>query len=279
MIGTKNLIDLAISYSVDHFVMISTDKAVNPTNIMGASKRMAEMIVLQAAKRYRRSFNVVRFGNVLGSRGSVVPTFQQQIAAGGPITITHPEICRYFMTIPEAVQLVLQCAVLGEGGAVFMMDMGQPVKIVDLAKDLVRLAGLRLGQDIELTFSGLRPGEKLYEELFVPGECYERTRHQTLLTVPNASRQLPLNLDSAVLKLVVAASRHDYAAIVALLKSNVTGYRPKANGLGRYGLGDDLEHLGNLGLAIADGLASPDGPSRPAPLDRPDAPALSHSPA
>lgn len=235
IIGTKNLVDLAVGYGVQHFVMISTDKAVNPTNVMGASKRMAEMVVLQAANRYQHSYNVVRFGNVLGSRGSVVPTFQKQIAAGGPVTITHPEICRYFMTIPEAVQLVLQASVLGKGGAVFMMDMGQPVKIVDLAKDLIKLAGLEVDVDIELAYSGLRPGEKLYEELFVEGECYERTRHSMLLTVPNASRQLPEGLDMAVLKLVVAASRHDYQTIVALLKSNVTGYQPKANGLGSLG--------------------------------------------
>lgn len=247
VIGTKNLVDLAVIYDVQYFVMISTDKAVNPTNIMGASKRMAEMVVLQAANRYGRSYNVVRFGNVLGSRGSVVPTFQKQIAAGGPITITHPEICRYFMTIPEAVQLVLQTSVLGKGGAVFMMDMGQPVKIVDLARDLIKLAGLKEGRDIELMYSGLRPGEKLYEELFVDGEYYERTRHHMLLTVPNASRQLPDALDMTVLKLVVAASRHDYETIVSLLKSNVTGYQPKANGLGR----SDVNRAGLEGADVA----------------------------
>ncbi len=233
VIGTKNLVDLAVQFDVQNLVMISTDKAVNPTNIMGASKRMAEMVVLQAAQRYQRAFVVVRFGNVLGSRGSVVPTFQRQIQAGGPITITHPDVCRYFMTIPEAVQLVLQASVLGRGGEVFMLDMGQPVKIVDLAKDLIRLAGYEVDRDIKLLYSGLRPGEKLYEELFIPGEVYERTKHQTILTVPNASRQLPAGLDHVVLHLVLAAAKNDYSTLVNLLKSHVVGYQPNPNGVVR----------------------------------------------
>ncbi|MGL5796150.1 MAG: polysaccharide biosynthesis protein, partial [Waterburya sp.] len=173
VLGTKNLLDLSIKYNVSNFVMISTDKAVNPTNVMGASKRTAEMLVLQAAKNSGRPYAVVRFGNVLGSRGSVVPTFTKQIAKGGPVTITHPEICRYFMTIPEAVQLVLQASVLSSQnsqGQIFMLNMGQPVKIVDLAKDLIRLSGYEVGKDIEIVFTGLRPGEKLYEELLVEGE-------------------------------------------------------------------------------------------------------------
>lgn len=146
--GTQNLVELSLRYQVKHLVMISTDKAVNPTNVMGATKRVAEMLVLQAAKVNKKLFVVVRFGNVLGSRGSVVPTFKNQIASGGPITVTHPDICRYFMTIPEAVQLTLQAAVIGKGGEVFMLNMGEPVKIVDLAKDLIRLSGYQIGKQI-----------------------------------------------------------------------------------------------------------------------------------
>ena len=169
--GTHNVLDAALAVNVEHFVMISTDKAVNPTSIMGASKRSAELLVHQAAQRSGKPYVAVRFGNVLGSRGSVVLTFKQQIAAGGPVTVTHPEMVRFFMTIPEAVQLVLQAAVLGTGGEVFVLDMGEPVKIVDLARDLIELSGLQEGRDIDIEFSGIRPGEKLYEELFIPGEA------------------------------------------------------------------------------------------------------------
>lgn len=226
VLGTKNLLDLALRYNVNHFVMISTDKAVNPTNIMGASKRTAEMLVLQAAKKSGKPFVVVRFGNVLGSRGSVVPTFKQQIAQGGPITVTHPDICRYFMTIPEAVQLVLQSAVLGRGGEILMLDMGQPVKIVDLAKDLIRLSGYEVDKDIKIQFSGLRPGEKLYEELFIPGEEYEPTEHQKIRIVKNASSIIPKTLDSLVEALCEAARQNDANSIVFLLRQLVPEYKP-----------------------------------------------------
>ena len=165
--GTMNVLDAAIAGDVPNFVMISTDKAVNPTSVMGASKRVAEMLVLRAAKQTGKRFVAVRFGNVLGSRGSVVPTFKKQLAIGGPLTVSHPEMQRYFMTIPEAVHLVLQAALIGKGGEVFVADMGEPVKIVDLAKDLIELSGLELGRDIDIVFTGIRPGEKLYEELFV----------------------------------------------------------------------------------------------------------------
>ncbi|MEG4804231.1 polysaccharide biosynthesis protein [Microcoleus sp. ARI1-B5] len=224
--GTKNLLDLALKYDVEHFVMISTDKAVNPTNIMGASKRVAEMLVLQAAKTSGKPFVVVRFGNVLGSRGSVVPTFKRQIAEGGPITITHPDICRYFMTIPEAVQLLLQAAVLGDGGQVFMLDMGQPVRIVDLAKDLIRLSGYELGKDIDIVFTGLRPGEKLFEELFIPGETYDKTEHEKILILGNASRIVRENIEQEIETLCQAAHRNDGNLIVFLLEQLVPEYIP-----------------------------------------------------
>jgi FlaA1/EpsC-like NDP-sugar epimerase len=177
VLGTRNLLEAALASGVEHFVLISTDKAVNPTSIMGASKRLAELLVLDAARRSGRAYGAVRFGNVLGSRGSVVLTFKQQIAAGGPVTVTDPEITRFFMTIPEAVQLVLQAAVLGRGGETFVLDMGEPVRIVDLARDLIGLSGLEEGRDIDIVYTGLRPGEKLYEELFVIGERNQRTTH------------------------------------------------------------------------------------------------------
>lgn len=224
--GTKNLIDLALSNEIENFVMISTDKAVNPTNVMGASKRVAEMIVLQAAKNSSRPYTVVRFGNVLGSRGSVVPTFKRQIAEGGPITITHPDIIRYFMTIPEAVQLVLQTVVLGCGGEVCMFDMGEPVKIVDLAKDLIHLSGYEVGKEIDIVYTGLRPGEKLFEELFIPGENYERTEHEKIIIVRNASDRLPINLNLIVEQLGEASYRNDTRSICALLERLVLGYVP-----------------------------------------------------
>jgi FlaA1/EpsC-like NDP-sugar epimerase/EAL domain-containing protein (putative c-di-GMP-specific phosphodiesterase class I) len=228
VMGTKNLLNLSVQYQVEHFVMISSDKVVNPTNVMGASKRVAELLVLQAAKASGKTYAVVRFGNVLGSRGSVVPTFQRQIARGGPISITHPEICRYFMTIPEAVQLVLQAAVLSNnGGEIYMLNMGQPVKIVDLAKDLIRLSGYEVGKDIDIVFTGLRPGEKLYEELLIPGEEYESTKHAKILVVKNAAEAVPENFDVRVDALYSAAAQNNHILILMLLEQLVTGYQPK----------------------------------------------------
>lgn len=230
VLGTKNLLDFTIKYNVSNFVMISTDKAVNPTNIMGASKRTAEMLVLKAARVSGQPYAVVRFGNVLGSRGSVVPTFKKQIAKGGPITITHPEICRYFMTIPEAVQLVLQASVLSsqnDRGQIFMLNMGQPIKIVDLAKDLIGLSGFEVGKDIDIVFTGLRPGEKLYEELLVEGEEYNSTAHEKVLVVQNASRIIPENLDTTIDILCRAAHKNDVNLIVFLLDRLVAGYTTK----------------------------------------------------
>ena len=225
--GTNNLVTLALKYQVGRFVMISTDKAVNPTNIMGASKRVAEMLVLQAARHSGLPYEVVRFGNVLGSRGSVVPTFKRQIEEGGPVTVTHPEICRYFMTIPEAVQLVLQAATMGKGGEVFMLDMGKPVKIVDLAKELIRLSGYELGKTMQITFTGLRPGEKLFEELFISGEQYDKTQHEKLFIVTNASGFIPENLSAIVTSLYRAALDNNSAEIIGLLEQIVPGFKPQ----------------------------------------------------
>ncbi len=185
VLGTRNVVELAEAYQVERFVLVSTDKAVNPVSIMGVTKRAAERVVYEIARSSGRPYVAVRFGNVLGSRGSVVPVFQRQIAAGGPVTVTHPEMSRYFMTIPEAVQLVLQAAALSDHGEVFILDMGQPVKIVDLARDLIRLSGLQAGRDIEIVFTGLRPGEKLHEELFLDGEEYGRTFHHYIYSLRN----------------------------------------------------------------------------------------------
>jgi FlaA1/EpsC-like NDP-sugar epimerase len=221
VIGTRNLLDAALAVGVAHFVMISTDKAVNPTSVMGASKRAAELLVHQAAQQSGKAYVVVRFGNVLGSRGSVVLTFKQQIAAGGPVTVTDPEMTRYFMTIPEAVQLVLQAAVLGKGGEVFVLDMGQPVKIVDLARDLIELSGLEVGQDIEIVFTGLRPGEKLFEELFLGGEDYGRTCHEKIFTAANGNHSVLDGIEEGLRTLQTAAARNDRQAILHGLQNLV----------------------------------------------------------
>jgi FlaA1/EpsC-like NDP-sugar epimerase len=192
VLGTYRVARAAIRHQVRHFVLISTDKAVNPTNVMGASKRLAEM-TCQALQQMseRTQFETVRFGNVLGSAGSVIPKFQQQIAKGGPVTVTHPEITRFFMTIPEASQLVLQASSMGHGGEIFILDMGQPVKIVDLARDLIRLYGFTEEQ-IRIVFTGLRPGEKLYEELLADDETTTRTPHPKLRIA--RAREVPDNL-------------------------------------------------------------------------------------
>ncbi|MEM5329947.1 nucleoside-diphosphate sugar epimerase/dehydratase [Paraburkholderia sp. JHI2823] len=192
VLGTYRVATAAIRNGVRHFVLISTDKAVNPTNVMGASKRLAEMVcqALQQTSE-RTQFETVRFGNVLGSAGSVIPKFQQQIARGGPVTVTHPEITRFFMTIPEAAQLVLQASSMGQGGEIFILDMGKPVKIVDLARDLIRLYGFAEDQ-IRIEFSGLRPGEKLYEELLADDEMTARTAHPKLRIA--RAREVPVNL-------------------------------------------------------------------------------------
>ncbi|KEO72605.1 polysaccharide biosynthesis protein [Anditalea andensis] len=187
ILGTRNLADLSVEYKAEKFVMISTDKAVNPTNVMGASKRIAEMYVqslndfISGMSKGNTKFITTRFGNVLGSNGSVIPLFKRQIEKGGPVTVTHPDITRYFMTIPEACQLVLEAGVMGNGGEIFVFDMGEPVKIVDLARKMIQLSGKKVDQDIKITYSGLRQGEKLYEELLNNEEEVKETHHPKIM--------------------------------------------------------------------------------------------------
>ena len=180
VLGTWKVVQASDKWNVKRFVMISTDKAVNPTNIMGATKRICEMIIQTYNKRSETEFVAVRFGNVLGSNGSVIPLFKKQIAEGGPVTVTHPDIIRYFMTIPEAVSLVLQAGAYAKGGEIFVLDMGEPVKIVDLARNLILLSGHRPNEDIMITFTGLRPGEKLYEEMLMKEEGIQDTANKLI---------------------------------------------------------------------------------------------------
>ncbi|HJP59717.1 MAG TPA: nucleoside-diphosphate sugar epimerase/dehydratase [Gemmatimonadaceae bacterium] len=223
--GTLNVVDASLETGCKHFVFISTDKAVRPTSVMGATKRVAELIVQHAAVKYDRNFVSVRFGNVLGSRGSVVPTFLRQIRAGGPVTVTHPEMQRYFMTIPEAVQLVLQAGALGRGGEVFLLDMGEPIRIVDIATDLIRLSGLTVGADIQIKFTGMRLGEKLYEEMFFSAENVLTTDHPKVLRARNGI--LPEGVMRRIEGLVGAAeAEHPDEELRNLLRSLVPDFHP-----------------------------------------------------
>jgi FlaA1/EpsC-like NDP-sugar epimerase len=234
ILGSQVMMEAAIKYDVKHFVLVSTDKAVRPTNVMGASKRVAELI-LQSLQGNGTYFMAVRFGNVVGSSGSVIPLFRRQIEYGGPVTVTHPEITRYFMTISEAAQLILQAGALGKGGEVFILEMGIPVKIRDMARDLIRLSGKEPGKDIEIIFTGLREGEKLYEELITKGEDIVRTRHEKILALnPNGCiggfsdhEALRSFLEQKLQELLDVAEKHDARAIKKLLSEIVPEYCPQ----------------------------------------------------
>jgi FlaA1/EpsC-like NDP-sugar epimerase len=208
--------------------MISTDKAVNPTNIMGTTKRTAEMYVQTLARRSRTSFVTVRFGNVLGSNGSVIPTFKEQIKKGGPVTVTHKDVTRFFMTIPEAAQLVLQAGSMGKGGEIFLLDMGEPVRIVKLAEELIRLSGLKPYEDIDIVFTGLRPGEKLYEELLLSGEGILPTSHEKICVAKASSVNAEV-LNGQLDSLFRYARAMDLEAVISKLQEIVPEYRPAQN--------------------------------------------------
>ncbi|HUS73601.1 MAG TPA: nucleoside-diphosphate sugar epimerase/dehydratase [Sedimentisphaerales bacterium] len=223
IIGTQIVSDAANHYGTTNFVMISTDKAVNPTSIMGSSKRIAEMYIQGLSRTSKTHFVTVRFGNVLDSDGSVVPIFKKQIAEGGPVTVTHPRMKRYFMTIPEASQLVLQAATMGKGGEIFVLDMGEPVKIIDLARDIITLSGFKPGEDIEITFTNPRPGEKLFEELSIEGEDMQHTRHPKISIWKN----IPMDRDklhAGMNELVAAAQTQNYNGIVQKIRELVPEY-------------------------------------------------------
>ena len=224
VLGTKNLADLAVQYDAEEFVMISTDKAVNPTNIMGASKRIAEIYIQSLGKKSITKFITTRFGNVLGSNGSVIPRFRQQIENGGPITITHPEITRYFMTIPEACQLVLEAAALGNGGEIFVFDMGKSVKIIDLAKKMIQLSGLILDKDIRISYTGLRPGEKLYEELLTNGENMVPTHHKQIMIAKVKEYDFE-TVAKAIEQLIGSFGKQDNQLIVKQMKVLVPEFK------------------------------------------------------
>lgn len=224
--GTKTIADLAIKHNVDRFVMVSTDKAVNPTNVMGASKRVAEMYIscLSRLDNHNTKFTTTRFGNVLGSNGSVIPLFKRQIENGGPLTVTHKDITRYFMTIPEACRLVLEAGTMGNGGEIYIFDMGKSVKIYDIAKRMIHLSGLNFPEDIDIKITGLRPGEKLYEELLANGENTSPTYHDKIMIARNQELNIDL-IKNKIIGLCLANKSHDNQKTVQLIKEIVPEYK------------------------------------------------------
>jgi len=223
VLGTQRLVEAATNANIERLVMISTDKAVNPSSVYGATKRLAEMIVLDAARQKSRAFTVVRFGNVLGSRGSIIPLFKRQIAIGGPVTVTHPEMERFFMTIPEAVHLVLQASAMGQGGETFVLNMGEPVNILDLVKDLIRLSGLEPNEDIEIVFTGIRPGEKLSEILWEADTSYDQTEHPDIFQLDGDAELGNARLFELVRRLESLSQAGDASTIISTLDENVPG--------------------------------------------------------
>ncbi|MFC1886715.1 polysaccharide biosynthesis protein, partial [Thermodesulfobacteriota bacterium] len=227
ILGTFNLIEMSIKYSASRFVFVSTDKAVRPTNVMGASKRVSEMLVLgqNSCGISDVRFMAVRFGNVVGSVGSVVPLFKKQIQEGGPVTVTHQDVTRYFMAIPEACQLILQSGAMGEGGEIFILDMGEPIKIDDMARDLIRLSGFEVDTDIKIEYTGLRPGEKLYEELITVGEGIVPTSHQKIMVIRGETCD-PIILNGKVDELRDLAQGRQTEAIRSKLHEILPEYQP-----------------------------------------------------
>jgi FlaA1/EpsC-like NDP-sugar epimerase len=226
VLGTKVIADLAVQYNIERFVMVSTDKAVNPTNVMGASKRIAEIYIQSLSTTANTKFITTRFGNVLGSNGSVIPRFRKQIESGGPITITHPDITRFFMTIPEACQLVLEAGTSGEGGEIYIFDMGESVKILDLAKKMIKLSGLTLDKDIKITYTGLRPGEKLYEELLANEENTIATHHNQIM-IAKVKKYDFQEVDTKINQLISSFNAQNNFQIVAQMKALVPEFKSK----------------------------------------------------
>jgi FlaA1/EpsC-like NDP-sugar epimerase len=223
LLGTKIMADLAVEHEIQKFILVSTDKAVNPTNVMGASKRSAEMYCQALNQEHKTKFIITRFGNVLGSNGSVIPLFKKQINSGGPITVTHPEVTRFFMTIKEACQLVLEASSMGNGGEIFVFDMGESIKIIDLAHKMIQLAGLQIDKDIKVQIVGLRPGEKMYEETLNINESTSKTHHPKILIGKVAAVNLSV-INKSIEKLILFTKTQQNDEIIKQMKEIIPEY-------------------------------------------------------